>query len=614
MVSPVSINKVNSTSIQQQFEQMLEATASKRKEVTAQTFPTARAFAREVPALASFNFSGIPVIKKTLDEVGKCFTGLVSLATRMLSDLTIPDESKLTTVLDEFRISKGDRRVLERLLLKKVPMTKIGYTNGLPVIPFNEFNPDTNNCLSSGDSTPGMLLKDSNGNAFEVEHNGSKGKLYWVTTKEGRYDVMQDLFGRLGPVGAPDRAQHKISRKLVRYEGYFFREAVERNRPQNVKTILENALSIEQLLKSGKEFNLREKWEDSIKETLFKSMVGDISPERMNFIIDRIDVGFRYLAETKALGPALRITIASKANQEGERAIQDLHLLGLDMMDERIEALQKNNNKPKDLLDAFALGAARLISEIPDNDPEKAEKAKKITFEASKIFFEMIGAGYFNRSNSRSNFDHIALTDPVFRQELVKALDQFKSTDLQGMIQEAIEDENLLKPFEAASRASLAYKPSVLFISRNSRVVFRSEKEEEKAVELTDDELKQLIKKDNLRHPLFEIPQNTEAAFPLGAYCREGLRRNGLLLEDGSLNSKEVFNPDKYEAVSKVGGWPFGTGVRGCIGETFSVETLKWEALCMAYLFKKFPGMRISGESKSDFNLFSGERFMVQAA
>lgn len=601
MVLPISRNKVNLTSLQERFEVVARAATSKREEVVAKPFPTTRAFYKEASNLLHLDFSSkIPVIEQTLREFAKNVKGVFSIVSHVLLHPI--------TAAKELQILNGNFQALEELLLKRIPIEEPEHSSLLrgPIIPFEQFNPDTNRCLSSGDSRLGMLLKDKNGNPLVVEHNGNKGKLYWVTKKEGSYDVMQDLFGRLGPVGAPDYEQHEVSRRLVQYENYFFTDAVKRSREQNVRIILDNALNIEQLLSSGNKFSLREEWNKSIKETLFKSMVGDVSPDQMDFIINNIDVGFRHLVKTKVFNPVPGITIFSKTNQAGEKAIRDLHLLGLDMINDHLKRLQENNNEPQDLLDDFTLGAAKLIGE-GTYEPER------VTFEASKIFFEMIGAGYFNRSNSRSNFDYIALTNPDFRQELVKALDRFKSVNLSEMIQEALENESLLKPFHSAAWASLAYQPSVLFISRNSRVVFRSLDQKEEVTELKEPELRQLIKKHNLSHPLLKIPQNTESGFPLGAYCREGLKRNGFLLEDGSLNSKEVFNPLKSDAITKVGKWQFGTGIRGCVGETFSVETLKWEALCMAYLLKKFPNMKIVGEAKQDFNIFSGKHFTVKA-
>ncbi len=601
-MSPVAISKVNSPLLPQHFEQVASAATSKRKKVVESSPSTTKTLAKEVYNSLWLDFSsGIPTIKKTLSELGRNFTGLVSFAVHVIFNPR--------TVRDEYRIYNGDYKLFEELLLKRVPIEEVEYTplrGGLYITPFEQFNPDTNHCLGSGDSRLGMLLKDKSGSPFIVEHNGTKGKLYWVTKKDGRYDVMQELFGRLGPVGAPDRPRHQVARKLVDYEKYFFGEAVGKKREKNVQIILDNALNIEQLLRSGNEFNLREEWDKSIKETLFKSIVGDISPARMDFVVNSIDKGFMHLIRTRVLSPVPGITIFSGRNQSEEKIIKDLHLFGLDMMSERIQKLQQNGGEPQDLLDAFALGAVKLTSE-GNRAPEE------VTFEASKIFFEMIGAGYFNRSNSRSNFDYIALTNPDFRQELIKALDQFKSTNLPDMMKEALENENLIRPFHAAAWAALAYEPALLFISRNSRVVFRNPAREEEITELTNRELKKLIKNHNLAHPLFNIPQNIEAVFPLGAYCREGLKRNGLLLEDGSLNSKEVFNPAKFETLNKVGKWQFGTGIRGCVGETFSVETLKWEALCMAYLLKKFPSTRTVEEPKAVFNIFSGKTFTVKA-
>ena len=82
--------------------------------------------------------------------------------------------------------------------------------------------------------------------------------------------------------------------------------------------------------------------------------------------------------------------------------------------------------------------------------------------------------------------------------------------------------------------------------------------------------------------------------------------------EDGCIDSKAVFDPDKFNQLYEISKWQFSMGVRGCIGEPLSMETLTWDALCMAYLLKKFPGMRIAGQPKSNLNIFVGKEFKVR--
>lgn len=52
-------------------------------------------------------------------------------------------------------------------------------------------------------------------------------------------------------------------------------------------------------------------------------------------------------------------------------------------------------------------------------------------------------------------------------------------------------------------------------------------------------------------------------------------------------------------------------GARGCLGGRLAIETLTWDALCMAHLLKEFPKMRIVGKPKINFNVFMGKEFNV---
>ena len=130
--------------------------------------------------------------------------------------------------------------------------------------------------------------------------------------------------------------------------------------------------------------------------------------------------------------------------------------------------------------------------------------------------------------------------------------------------------------------------------------------------ELEDGEVRNLIQGYNFEHPLLQIGQNQEVFYPFAGYCRIGLEQNGFIQGDGHLDSHAVFNPEKFKKINEIGRWQFAMGSRGCVGETLAIETLTWDALCMAYLLKKFPGMKIIGETKTKFGLFMGKEFTVR--
>ncbi|MBI3590637.1 MAG: hypothetical protein HY094_04575 [Candidatus Melainabacteria bacterium] len=142
--------------------------------------------------------------------------------------------------------------------------------------------------------------------------------------------------------------------------------------------------------------------------------------------------------------------------------------------------------------------------------------------------------------------------------------------------------------------------------------MFRELLDDNKTIELSDTELRQLIEKYCFEHPLLSIRQNQEVFYPLAGYCRKGLEENGFIKEDGNLNSEAVFDPKNFDKITAIGKWQFATGVRGCIGETFALEALTWDTLCMAYLLKKFPEMKIVGKTKTNFGIFMGREFKVK--
>ena len=579
----------------QQFQRAVTASETKLAEVDSRPSHTARRLATD---LIKFNLFS-PTIIKTAKELVKSVSGLATTVFKVARN----PRAALTAV----RMFRGDYSAFEEYFIKNIPIKKPeykGFREGLYLIPFEQFDPNSNQCFKQGDSSLGMELKQYDGSSMIVEHNGKKGELYVITDKNSdRYGILRELFGVSGPLGAGDHKEHERAKALINYKKYFSTSAIKEGREGIANTIYQNAIHIEKLLKSGNEFDLKKEWRSSVSDTLFKCMIGDISEEDKNSIIEYIDKGFKYLIRVKALSPIKGgLTVFSRKNQEGEEALKELDRIGLKMLIKRLKTLQEKT-EPEDLFDEFALAAVKLVND-GSHTPEEA------AFEVSKIFFEMIGAGFFTRLESRSNFDHLALTDPDFRQGLEQALDNFNSKDLNGIIREALANENLLKPFQAAACAALAYQPTVLFVSRNFRIVLRDPEQKEEITELKDYELKQLIQKYKLEHPLLAIGQNKEVIYPLGGYCREGLRR-GEFLRNNRLNSNEVFNPEKLKEITDIGSWQFGMGTRGCLGGRLAVETLTWDALCMAYLLKNFPGMKISGETKINFNIFLGKEFNV---
>ena len=563
-----------------------------------------------------------PKMKQTFREAIKSLLGLFKVASKVI----------LHPVM-VFKAITDPYSIFENLLIKGIPMKEPKYLpimGGLHIIPFEQFDPRSNEssesssnskdnksqirnqCLSRGDSSHGMELKQSDGSPIIVNHLGKEGHLYWITGKQGRYDILQRLVGKLGPLGAVDFESHKKAKDLVEYPNFFFNEAIRGKRKEIVEIIYQNTRRIEKLLQSGRKVNLKEEWRQSIAETLFKCMIGDMSQERKNSIVNNLKTGFQHLVRMRT-SPIPGITILSEKNKKGEAALKNLDAIGLQILSERLEKLARGE-EAKDLFDKFAEAAVKLINEDPNH-------AEEIVFEASKIFFEMFAAGFFTRSQSRSNFDHLALTDKNFRSKLVQALDQFKSNNLEGIIQEALANEDLLKPFKAATSAALAYRPTVAVIARNSRVVFRElkKKSDQKSdrktetIELTDKEVEKLKKENKLDHPLLKIGQKKEGIYPLGGYCRIALeeKENSFINPDGQLNCDAVFNPNNFEKITKIGSWQFGTGFRGCMGEPLAMETLTWDALCMAYLLKQFPNMKITGTVRTTCNIFIGKEFEV---
>ena len=585
-----------------EIQRTIELAELKKSKVKLQPLPTGLNLFKELIDPKT----EMPIARQTFNEVQKCCLGLWAIVYH-----TFRKPSKAIKAL---RLFLGGEHDLHGWLVRNTPVHTPTYKKGprgtICLIPYEQFNPKGNQCFPKGDSSSGMKLKHKDNTPIEVKHKGKTGRLYWITDKSNkRYDIFHRIFGSYGPLGAVNHTEHERAMSMIDGKGYFYTEAIRNKRKEIAEIIGQNASRIGALLESGDDVDLKAEWKRSTLETLFKCLIGNVSNEHQEAVIRNSEAALKYLLRVKALSPVPNLTVLSSKNQEGERALKELDIAGLAICSERLKELENRN--PESLIDWLVLSVVKLVGEEKRKDPEE------VVFEASKIFLEIIGAGFLTRLDSRSNFDYLALTDDDFRQRLLGTLDQFHSNDLDGIIQEAITNEKLLEPYRAAACAALAYQPTVLFVSRNSRVVFRevedgSEKLTGESIELSDAEVRELVEKYHLEHPLLTIKQKQEVFYPLAGYCRIGLKDNGFIKEDGGLDSRAVFNPDNFSEIDKIGRWQFAVGSRGCIGEPLALETLTWDALCMAYLLKQFPGMKIAGKAKTKFGIFMGREFKVR--
>ncbi|MBI3590636.1 MAG: hypothetical protein HY094_04570 [Candidatus Melainabacteria bacterium] len=435
----------------QEIQGVIKLAESKKSKIASKSLPTKYNLFTEILSPTSEK----PIARQTFAEFKKCCSGLWAIAYQAFKN---PSGARKALYL----LLGGEHNLQEWLVKNtpvKTPIYKRGPRGTVCLIPYEQFDPRSNNCFAKGDSSHGMKLK-HNAVPITVEHNGKIGELYWVTDKNNkRYEIFHRLFGSHGPLGAIDHNKHQKAMSMIDAKSYFLSDAVRNKRKEISEIIGGNAGRIEALIGSGAEVNLKEEWKRSISETLFRCLIGNVSEERQEDIIRNAEIALNYLIRTKAISPIPKITIFSNANQEGERALKELDIMGLEICSERLRELENRN--PETLIDWLTLSVVNTIREESQNkDPEE------VVLDASKTFLEMMGAGVFTRTASRSNFDYLALTDNDFRQRLVRALDQFNSPDLNGIIQGALNNEKLLEPFYAAACAALAYNPTVLFASK----------------------------------------------------------------------------------------------------------------------------------------------------